>query len=145
MFEAAQITASISAAPACPSAASASCAALDRHLGQDRDLLVRPLGDDRAHDRRVEDARLVCITKRDLIPDAFSMNSAEEGGDRLDLAGGDGGGVLGVEPFDVGVEGHDQLGVRDAFGRGIEAGRGDDCRAHGKLRYEIVWRAVTAP
>ena len=72
------------------------------HLGQDRNLLVRPLGNDRAHECRIEDAGF-CTTKRDLMPEAFSMNSAEEGG-IASTRRGDGVGVFGVEPLDIGVE-----------------------------------------
>ncbi len=57
----------------------ASLGGLDGHLGQERDLVVRALGQDRAHDLGVEDPGLVASTKRDLMPEAFSMNSGEEG------------------------------------------------------------------
>jgi hypothetical protein len=59
------------------------------------------------------------------MPEAFSMNSGEEGARAVDLAGRDGLGVGGVEAFDIGVEGFDQLGVRNAERRGVQP-RGDD-------------------
>jgi hypothetical protein len=53
------------------------------------------------------------------MPDAFSMNSAEEGTSACDLARRDGLAVGGIETRDVGVERFHQLGVRDAETAGV--------------------------
>jgi hypothetical protein len=122
MFEAAQITAPISDGLA--PARDRLLGGLDGHLGQDRDLLVGPLGQDRAHDLGIDDPVLVHhvagLDARGLL-DEFGRG----GGQRRHLAGRDGLGVGGVEALDIGVEGFDQLGVRNAERRGVQP-RGDD-------------------
>lgn len=97
----------------------------DGHLGQDRQLVVAALGQVGPHDLGVDDAVLVHhearLDARGLL-DEFGRGGGEGG----DLAGRDGLGVGGVEALNEGVEGLDQLGVRNAVGRGVEAGGGDD-------------------
>ena len=94
MFEAAQITASIRSAPL-PQRVEALAGRGHADLGQDGDLVVRPLGDVGAHDRRIDHAGLVDhiarLDARGLLDELF------RGGDqRGRLAGGDRLGVLGV-------------------------------------------------
>ena len=77
MLEAAQITASMSLA-GLPRRGERLLGGLDGDLGQHRDLVVGALRDVRAH---AFGSRMpaLSITKRDLMPDAFSMNSTQEG------------------------------------------------------------------
>ena len=63
-----------------------------RHFGEDRDLLVRPLGDARAHDVGVEDVILLddeAAFDAGGLEDEFGARFLQ----RLGFAGGDGGGV----------------------------------------------------
>ena len=116
------------------------------NLREDGDLLVRALRNIRPHQRRIEDARLLDHVAR-LDPRSLLDELDGRREKRLHASLGDGRGVLSVEMPDIGVESFDQFGVRDAVGRGIEAGRGNDCRAHGKLRSGL-WhggRGVSAP
>jgi len=105
---------------------------LDGDLGQDRELVVAALGDVGGHALGIDQPGLVDHEPR---LDARGLLDELDGGgrQRLDLARGDGVGVRGVEPLDIGVEGLDQLGVREAVGRGVEPGGGDDRVCHGFL------------
>ncbi len=71
------------------------------------------------------------ITKRDLMPEAFSMNSTEEGVSAAISPAAMASALSALKRRDVGVEGLDQLGVRDADGGGVEPGGGDDGLMHG--------------
>jgi hypothetical protein len=105
---------------------------LDRDLGQHRDLVVRPLGNDRAHQVGVDQAGLVDheagLDARGLLDELGRRR-----GQGRDFAGGDRLRVGGVEPLDIGVEGLDQLGVREAVRRGVKA-RGRD---HGLMQNAV--------
>ncbi len=103
------------------------------NLRQNGDLLVRALRNSRPHQRWIEDARLLDhVARLDTRRLLDELDGRRE--KRLQASLGDGLGIFGVEPLHISVEGGHQLGVRDAVGRRIESGRGNDCRAHGKLR-----------
>jgi hypothetical protein len=93
---------------------------LDGHLGQDRQLVVAALGQHRTHQVGIDDAVLVHhearLDARGLL-DEFGRG----GGQGDHVAGRDGLGVGGVEALDEGVEGLDQLGVRNAERAGCTA------------------------
>jgi len=132
MFDAAQSTASTSAASR-PARASASRAG-HAHLSGYREFVIRPLAPARGHDRRVEQR---CLGDHMARFDAAGLLDEF---DRTGLQSLDGATcnrrrMLRIEALDIGVEGKNQLCVRDALGRGVETSGGNDGSDfnHGRL------------
>ena len=94
-------------------------------LGHDRQLVVRALRDQGVHDFWVNHTRTVHhiagFDSRGLLDELDGR-----GREGLDRARRDLPGMTGVEQFDVGVEGLNQLCVGDPLGGGEEAGGRDD-------------------
>ena len=65
-------------------------------------------------------------TKRDLMPEAFSMNSDEEGVSASSSPAAMASALVGVEALGEGVVGGHQLGVRERVFGGVQAGGGYD-------------------
>ena len=90
---------------------------LERVLGgfhadfrQNGDLLVRAFRNGRAHQRRIEDARLLDhVARLDARRLLNELDGRRE--KRLHASLGDGHGIFGVEPLHISVESLDQLGV----------------------------------
>ena len=77
---------------------------LDRHLAENRPLVIAALGNARNHALGIEDAGLVGNVAALDAGSLFDEGGAGLG-QRLDLAGLDGSGILAVEAMNVGVEG----------------------------------------
>lgn len=104
---------------------------LDRHLAENRPLVIAALRNARNHALGVEDAG--------LVGDVAALDAGgllDEGragfGQRLDLTGLDGRGILAVEAVHVGIEGLHQFVVGDTAGRGVKAGTADDDVVHSR-------------
>ena len=104
------------------------------HLAEDAPLVVGTLGDARHHALRVEDAVLV---DDEAALDAGSLLDEGAAGltQRLDLAALDGGGIVGIELLNIGIEGSHQLVVGDAVGGGIQASATDYGFVHGTFLF----------
>ena len=95
------------------------------HFGGNRKLVVRPFAPARGHDCRVEQWRLGDYMAR--LDAAGLLDEFDRTGlQGLDRAAGDRRRMFGIEALDIGVEGENQLCVRDALGRGVETSGGND-------------------